>query len=137
MANFTDSIFADDFIELPPPDDTTAFRDLIPPVATLLDPAPSTGLQPNASVTLRVVDDRRVRRAFLWVEYADTTSEVIFHDGAFLPAFAALSSASSPDSSTIILTIARGVDVEGNRVGGWPSRPRIYIAGIDEGGNVS
>jgi hypothetical protein len=137
MANFTDTLFFDDYVLLGPPDDTTAFRDLVPPVATLVDPAPATNLQPNAAVTLRVVDDRTVRRAFLWVEYADTSSEVIFHDGAYLPAFSALSSTSSPNPSTLIFVIVRGIDVDGRRVGGWPARPRIYLAGIDEGGNVS
>jgi hypothetical protein len=119
---------------------TVVAEDLVLPTITLLSPASLVApILPDAAITFRVADDRLLKRVYLWVEYADSSSEVIYRDGVFLPAFRELSDHTpvGDPSGTIEFTVARGVNLDDRRIGGWPSSPRLYIAGIDAAGNVS
>jgi hypothetical protein len=111
--------------------------DSAPPVVTLISPpVDAPDFVPTSLVTVRADDDVQLRNCFVWVEYADGSSEVIYRDNEFLTNFAALSSAVYEDGTHRRLTfvIGRG---DGNEKFGWPLSPRIYIAPVDRGGNVA
>jgi hypothetical protein len=145
MADFNDIVFSDPHFIVPPPDDVASANDLTPPVPVLVSPIEGV-VTPDAAITIDVTDDRTLRAFFIWVEYANGSSEMIYRDGAFLPAFWGTNAVGVRLSSVVALdafsrsyrfVIARGSDTGGKRVGGWPYNPRIYFGAVDIGGNVS
>ncbi|HMJ16584.1 MAG TPA: hypothetical protein VK524_34455 [Polyangiaceae bacterium] len=111
--------------------------DSVAPVVTLLSPSLSAPFLPEQLITLRVDDENEIANCFVWAEYPDGSSEIIYRDGAFRPLFATRSSAAFQDPlhRQLLIVVGRGDGLTPGK--GWPLSPDLYAAPVDKGGNVS